>query len=233
MRSPGPRAIALALSLLLAACVGPNGVGEPRGPLRVLILGDSISIGYTSTVRELLADEAVVVRPTLEGGARPENCAGTTKGKEHTGRWLALEGGPFELIHFNFGLHDLKRVDPKTGGGSSDPSAPRQADLERYTEQLRQIALELQASGAALIFATTTPVPEGGVKPHRDPEDVVRYNEAAVSLMGELGIAVDDLYAFALPRLGEIQRPINVHFTPAGSRALGEQVVRSIHAAAE
>jgi acyl-CoA thioesterase-1 len=46
--------------------------------------------------------------------------------------------------------------------------------------------------------------------------------------MDENGVAIDDLYAFALPRLKEIQQPVNVHFTPAGSKLLAGQVAESI-----
>ncbi|MCA1759186.1 MAG: hypothetical protein LC658_05405, partial [Bacteroidales bacterium] len=53
----------------------------------VLILGDSISIGYTPFVQEYLKGRANVFRPMLENG-KPENCAGTTKGVENIDRWL-------------------------------------------------------------------------------------------------------------------------------------------------
>jgi hypothetical protein len=46
---------------------------------KVLILGDSISIGYTPYVQDMLKEIAEVHRPTLEDGT-PENCEGTTKG---------------------------------------------------------------------------------------------------------------------------------------------------------
>ena len=42
------------------------------------------------------------------------------------------------------------------------------------------------------------------------------------------GILIHDLYAFALVRLGEIQRPVNVHFTPEGSVTLAGEVARVI-----
>jgi acyl-CoA thioesterase-1 len=203
----------------------------PAGPARVLILGDSISIGYTGHVRKLLGEEAVVVRPTQDAGAKAENCAGTNYGKDHVERWLALDGGPFDVVHFNFGLHDLKRVNPETGSNSKDPADPNQAPLDTYGVQLRSISRRLLDSGATVIFATTTPVPDGALRPHRDPEDVERYNAVAVQVMAELGIQVNDLYAFILPSLGELQRPVNVHFTRAGSAALGGEVAATIRAA--
>lgn len=219
-----------ASSLALCACAT---LGPPPEPTRVLLLGDSISIGYHAAVVETLGPEFTVVRPMAnpEKG-RAENCEGTTKGVKAIERWLALEGGDWDIVHFNFGLHDLKRVDAQTRRNSNDPADPNQADLATYSQQLAAIADALLACDADLIFATTTPVPEGGVRPHRDPEDVPRYNAAARALMEARGIAIDDLYAFALPRLDELQKPVDVHFTPEGSRLLGEEVARVIRSAA-
>jgi lysophospholipase L1-like esterase len=230
MKSALHHLLLAATSVLLSACAVLSG---PEPPTRVLLLGDSISIGYHAAVVEALGPEFTVVRPMAnpEKG-RAENCEGTTKGVKAIERWLALEGGDWDIVHFNFGLHDLKRVDAKTRKNSNDPADSNQADLATYGQQLAVITDALLESGADLIFATTTPVPEGGVRPHRDPEDVPRYNDAARALMQERGIAIDDLYAFALPRLEEIQEPVNVHFTAEGSKALGEEVARVIRGAA-
>jgi hypothetical protein len=201
---------------------------EPAGPPRVLLLGDSISIGYTPFVRELLGGQAVVVRPMSDDGARAENCAGTTKGMEHVERWLKASGGDFDVIHFNFGLHDLKRVKASSGANSDDKDDPQQAGLETYTDQLRSITLTLLSSGAQLCFATTTPVPGGGVRPHRDPQDVIEYNAAAVQLMQGLGVTVNDLYTSAQALPAGSQLPVNVHFSKAGSRELAGGVASAI-----
>lgn len=199
-------------------------------PRRVLLLGDSISIGYTPFVLEMLKEEATVVRPTLRDG-KPENCDGTTKGVREIDRWLKIGDGQWDVIHFNFGLHDLKRVDPATGEASNDPNHPRQASPEAYELHLREIIAKLKATHARLILATTTPVPRGGVKPHRDVEDVARYNRIAIRLARANGIAVNDLYALALPPLGRIQQPVNVHFTQEGSKLLAAEVARHIQQA--
>ena len=219
------------LALLIAACdtsPKPTKDDSPPKPIKVLILGDSISVGYTNRVRKQLGDRALVNRPMRSTGKGAENCEGTTKGVAEIDRWLAIDGGEFDVIHFNFGLHDIKRMNPVSGQASANPSHPPQATLEVYTAQLEKITERLQGSGAVLIFATTTPVPEGGVRPHRDPEDVIRYNGAAVAMMKEQGIAVNDLYAFALPQLDTLQRPVNVHFTAAGSSALAGEVTKAI-----
>ena len=205
------------------------GPAKANDPARVLILGDSISIGYTPFVAGFLGENFLVTRPMANAKAA-ENCAGTTKGVGAINRWLEIEGGGFDIIHFNFGLHDVKAIDPETGKASGNAAHPKQAELEVYLSQLTKIVDRLQKTGARLIFATTTPVPEGNVRPFRSPADVQAYNAAAVKLMRARGIEVDDLYGFAFSngQLGEIQRPIDVHFTREGSKALAKKVADSI-----
>ena len=100
---------------------------------KVLILGDSISIGYTPYVQSILKGKADVVRPlNKKGGA--ENCQGTTRGKTELDRWLG--DTKWDVIHFNFGLHDLKHVDT-TGKNSKDPNDPQQADVKTYRKKSR------------------------------------------------------------------------------------------------
>lgn len=220
----------LLASILVCGCVakgvasGPEPLAEP---VHVLILGDSISIGYTPDVRRLLGDRAVVVRPTDEKG-NPENCAGTNKGIEHIDRWLAIDGGGWDVIHFNFGLHDLKHVVAETGKNSNDPADPHQASPERYEDQLRSLVATLKSTGARLVYAMTTPVPEGGVRPYRAPADAVLYNCIALRVMADASVPIDDLHAFSLPRLAELQKPADVHFTAPGNEALAAEVVAAI-----
>ncbi|MCB1128074.1 MAG: SGNH/GDSL hydrolase family protein, partial [Verrucomicrobiae bacterium] len=197
---------------------------------RVLLLGDSISIGYHPFVREALGHDMVIVRPTT-GPGRAENCDGTTKGVPNLDRWVGMYGGRWDVIHFNWGLHDLKHVNADTRRNSDDPADPPQADLATYERQLRQIVARLKQTGAKLIFATTTPVPADKLSPWRDEADVVRYNEVAMRIMRENNIPVDDLHALAAPHLAEWQLPANVHFKPAGSRALAAAVVVQIRKA--
>jgi len=186
-------------------------VDNPKLP-RVLLIGDSISIGYTPPVRDLLKGKANVHRIPTNGGP-------TTNGLAHLKEWLG--SGKWDVIHFNWGLHDLKFM----------ADGKRQVDKEDYDKNLRQLVRQLKATGAALIWAATTPVPEGNVNPPRKDADVVAYNAIAQKIMEENQIAADDLYMFALPRLAEIQQPVNVHFTPQGSRALAKQVAASVEAA--
>jgi acyl-CoA thioesterase-1 len=189
-------------------------VVDTPGLPRVLLIGDSISIGYTVAVRKELAGVANVHRI-------PENGADTRNGLEKLDSWLG--DSKWDVIHFNWGLHDLKVT---SDGG-------RQVPIDTYEKNLTALVARLQRTGARLIWATTTPVPEGKQNPPREPADVARYNAAARRVMEAAGIPTDDLAAAALPQLGEIQIPVNVHFNGAGWELLGHRVATAIRAALE
>lgn len=193
--------------------------------LNVLIIGDSISIGYTPFVKELLIYTANVYRPVNEDGS-PENCQGTTFGVANIDRWIGNK--KWNIIHFNFGLHDIKHVDPVTGEGSNNPKHPLQADLKQYKKNLGIIVEKLKATGAKLIFATTTPYPGSTSSPLRDKGMPVKYNREAIKIMNSNNIVINDLYAFMLPRMSELQLYENVHFKPEGYLALAQKVVDRI-----
>lgn len=188
---------------------------------KVLLLGDSISIGYTPIVQELLKDKAIVVRPTYEDG-KAENCEGTTKGVSKMEAWIG--DTDWDVIHFNFGLHDIKHVDPVTGKNSKNLLDPQQAAPKYYRKNLKAIVKILKTTDAQLIFATTTPYPDEVNGPLRLPSMPERYNKIATKIMRKSKIPVNDLYDLVLPHLDELQRPANVHFTELGSQALGKQV---------
>lgn len=195
---------------------------DPALP-NVLIIGDSISIGYTLQVRQLLQGKANVFRPMGRTGKRRENCVGTTYGLENIDRWLAVQ--KWDVIHFNWGLHDLKHVKKAgTNEKSNDPNDPTQATLKEYTENMKVLVSKLKATYARLIFATTTPITPGTLNPLRTPEAPIRYNAAALEIMRVNDIRVNDLHALCEPNLKEWQKPRNCHFNAIGSEALAKQV---------
>ena len=138
---------------------------------------------------------------------------------QHIETWLGT--GKWDVIHFNSGLHDLRYL----------PSGQRLAPRAEYEENLRKLVGRLKQTGANIIFAMTTPIPERqaerGAK-MRKPGDEKIYNAIAIKVMAENGVQINDLHAYALPRLQELQIPDDLHFTDAGSAALAEQVAESI-----
>lgn len=191
---------------------------DPNLP-RVLLIGDSISIGYTIPVREALKGKANVHRP-------PTNCASTKTGVAELEKWLG--DGKWDVIHFNFGLHDLKYVVGDSGQlvAVGTEGSHRQIATEDYERNLTKIVEILKKTGAKLIFCTTTPVPDGAKG--RIPADANHYNEVAQRVMKKHSVEINDLYKFALPKLDKIQRKRDVHFNPEGSKILAAEVAKQI-----
>ncbi len=195
-------------------------IKDTPGLPRVLLIGDSISIGYTIPVRKLLAGRANVHRV-------PTNARHTGIGLENIYKWLGE--GKWDVIHFNWGLHDLcyRSRNAKTPGRRDKVNGSLDLTFEEYQQNLRELVKILNATGAKLIWASTTPVPDG--EPGRFRGDEIKYNKAAEKIMKENGVTINDLYAHAFPKLSQIQLPNgNVHFTAEGSKYLAEHVAACV-----
>ena len=214
---------AIGIALLAAAAVAAEKAKAPEAPRidpslpKVLIIGDSISIGYTPAVQKLLAGKVNVVRI-------PGNGQHTATGMAKLQGWLGSE--KWDAIHFNWGLWDLAYRGVKDEKVRDKVDGKQFVPLEEYEKNLRELVNRLKATGAKLIWTTTTPVPDGDKG--RFPNDELKYNAVAEKIMKGNGVAVDDLHAAVMPRLKELQLPGNVHFTPQGYEFLAEQVAASI-----
>jgi predicted TIM-barrel fold metal-dependent hydrolase len=187
----------------------------------VLILGDSISIAYTVPVRKGLEGSANVVRPKA-------NCGDTRAGIANIDKWLG--DTKWDVIHFNWGLHDLCYRDPKSKaqGNRDKANGVQSVSIPDYEKNLEQLVQRLEKTGAKLIWASTTFVPEGEVG--RVVGDDVKYNTAAESIMKKHGIVINDLHATtaAFPP-NHFTGKGNVHYTQAGSSKLAAQVIAKVN----
>ena len=192
---------------------------DPKLP-RVLLIGDSITMGYTQPLREILANKANVLHP-------PENCGPSRRILEHLDLYLGKK--PWDVIQLNCGIHDLTYLDkdskvlgPKQGG---KPQVP----LDEYKTNLDQIVTRLKKTGARLIWCSTTPLNHPDV--YRIPTDVDRYNEIAREVMKKHGVPINDLNHTVQTFKKPMWTPEGVHFTPDGYRALAEAAAPVIEAA--
>lgn len=184
-------------------------IQDVAGLPRVLLIGDSISMGYTLPVRKFLEGKANVHRIPTNGGP-------TKNGVASIAKWLGA--GKWDVIHFNWGIHDLKYM----------PDGKRQVEPADYEANLRSLVATMKATGAKLIWATTTPIPEGELNPPRKFGQVKEYNEIAARVMAENGVAIDDLNTYITPKLATLQNPHDVHYSAAGSEYLAQQVAAEI-----
>ena len=185
---------------------------DDRGKPRVLVIGDSISIGYTTRVRRLLVDQASVHRPAT-------NCRWSAYGAEHIDEWLG--DGHWDVIHFNFGLWDWY-------GWSQDVKATPAT----YASSLDSIVRQMKKTNATIIFGVTTPPcigPENKVRLVISPERAEEFNRAAVAVMQRHNVQINDLYAALADRREELQKGENdVHYTEAGRDVLAQLVASAI-----
>mmetsp|Transcript_25527 Transcript_25527/g.50266 ORF Transcript_25527/g.50266 Transcript_25527/m.50266 type:complete len:344 (-) Transcript_25527:103-1134(-) len=133
-------------------CCSPGPPLEPSSTLpNCLIIGDSVSIQYTSTVAKLLKTTCQVQHAPWVGGGSANNAANGLYNLQNC-RWLRTALRPdipvkWDIIQFNFGLHDLTKA---------DPAQPELLDL--YEAQLENITQLLLESGAKHVqYALTTP----------------------------------------------------------------------------
>ena len=134
---------------VIATCLALSADAQPATPPRlpnVLIIGDSISIGYMKTLEELLKGKANLVH-------NPGNAAHSGNGLAKLDEWLG--DTKWDVIHFNHGLHDLKSLDAEGKSARTKEGAHIQVPLEKYKENMEAIVTRLKKTGAKLIFATT------------------------------------------------------------------------------
>lgn len=225
----------------------PTTCGDYPGPLlgdrpNVLMIGDSISMpvpftpgGYGANARALLQKRSINSWHAggWESGGQASN---TVKGLACTNTTVAGNylnfSGTYDVIHFNYGLHDL--VDPGPGEGKEHVS------LAQYGMNLKTIYGRLAARAKHVIWATTTPCPNVTTSMGRTNDKVKAYNKQAMTSLTAAAAAagktllVDDLFADIERACGSnykscpLQRPHNVHFEPEGDEFMAERVVASI-----
>ena len=178
-------------------------VQDVAGLPKVLLIGDSVSRGYTQAERKALAGKANVHRA-------PENCGPTANGLKKIDIWLGEE--KWDVIHFNFGIHD------------------RNTPLTEYGARLEQLVQRMAKTGAKLVWASTTPIPDDAPK-QQTAASVVERNQLAAKIMEKYGVKTDDLFEAITPQLATLQNPNDVHFNAAGYDFLGQTVATAVEAA--
>ncbi len=179
----------------------------------VLLVGDSISIGYHDAAVAALADVADVTRVPESGG---------TSGNvlEHLDEWIVAVQP--DLVHINCGLHDLARS-PNAG---LEPRTP----LDTYEANVRRIIERLRAeTHATVIWATTTPINDERHRlrkgSERRQDDVAAYNAAADRVMRELRVPINDLHRVVVDTgADDLLGRNSVHFSDEAYERLGTAV---------
>ncbi|MBN9121357.1 MAG: dienelactone hydrolase family protein [Planctomycetes bacterium] len=216
--------VALLLAPPLTFAQPPKAAPRPQ----VLLMGDSIRLGY-----------APLVAKKLEGVAEvfgfPENGGDTSATLKQLDAWVKNGKSPLAapkdatpaplVVHFNCGLHDLK---------FGKKTEKHQVPLDEYEKNLRAIVAKLRERTPHVYFATTTPIVDDRHAARkadfdRSDRDVRAYNERAVKVMLELDVPVSDLYRIV--RDGgpaDLLGKDGTHYTPAGYERLADAVADTV-----
>lgn len=178
----------------------------------ILLIGDSIRLGYCSTVREQLADAANVFYPA-------ENCRNSQYVITKLYAWSKeYPADEIKLIQFNCGHWDVAHWN----GYETSLTSP-----DEYRRNIQMIICLLRKffPNAKLVFATTTamnPLGSVGVNP-RNNKEIALYNSIAVKVAEESGVVINDLNGITSTYGAEMFRDY-CHLTEAGFEELGKAV---------
>ena len=196
---------------------------DPNLP-NVLILGDSISIGYTPYVRDILKGKANVYRPATADGKHPINCGNTKMGLAGIDKWLG--DTKWDVIHFNWGLWDMSYRYPQNQDNKGERTKVKGAisfTPEQYAENLEKLVERLEKTGAKLIWGSISLVPDG--EEGRVLGDDLRFNEAAAKVMKKHNIPIDDINALTRTFDASARMAANdVHYKGEYSQKIAVQV---------
>ncbi|WP_390409128.1 SGNH/GDSL hydrolase family protein [Lacticaseibacillus jixiensis] len=193
---------------------------------RVLLLGDSIRMGYQDNVKQLLQGDFDVIAPEGNGC----DCSSTLW---QVNQIFKHADAPFDVIHWNNGYWDM------------NIEAPMQEalhPLDEYVKYLLRLVPLLKAHTTHLIFANSLPVErEGesvdnsgtGAMIHYQNNWVKAYNKAAEAVMLLDNVPINDLYSLCLQEPGYYKSPDHLHLNDKGNQVLAEEiatVIRNLYA---
>ena len=186
--------------------------------MKVVLIGDSIRMGYQPFVARKLDGEADVWGPAA-------NCRHSLWALDHFDPWV-VEQAP-DLVHVNFGIHDA--VVMADGGFQVCPQQYRMC-LQRFIDRVAGL------DGTTMIWGSTTPRfrPTEGVAMADWPKmlEIDTYNATALELVTRAGLAVDDLHQTILDSgFAECLTDDGCHMTEHGNEALSDAVVQAVLAA--
>lgn len=185
---------------------------------KVLLLGDSIRMGYDDYVKEILS-EYDVYYDELDNG----------KFSSYT-IWqfnqLNKKYGPFDIVHFNTGYWDMNKEGP-----NKEPQTP----INTYISNLEFLISLIKETGSKIIFATTTPICDDLIhnrkyqKTNYRNKWVIDYNKAAIKLMKKLNIPINDLYKLLLVKSKNYYKcKDSLHLTEEGYKLCANKVALKI-----
>ncbi|MFT5882503.1 MAG: hypothetical protein ACI9FG_001006 [Crocinitomicaceae bacterium] len=210
----------LLLSIISLPCSYAKESPQEKDLPKVLLIGDSISIGYTPHVKKILKGKAIVTH-------HKGNAQHTSTGLKKLDGWLG--DTEWDVIHFNWGLWDLCYRNPtsKVQGHKDKANGKVTSSLELYEKNLEQLVTRLKKTHAKLIWAHTTVVPDK--EAGRIVGDDKKYNDVAAKIMKKHGVTINDLHSLTKDFSFDLFAGAgDVHYKKDGYQKIGQQVAGAI-----
>ena len=182
----------------------------------VLLIGDSIRMGYDKAIKKTLEGKARVYFPE-------ENCRFASYVLRYLHEYKALvQDGEVDILHWNAGLWDCLRL------FDEEPHTP----IDVYVYYIDRICSRIKKlfPDAKVIFATSTSVQSEKMSKDfkRYNEEIEKYNEAAVAVVKKFGFEINDLYAVSANLPDEAHSDPVHYYTPMGTKAFTNAVLSYI-----
>jgi hypothetical protein len=183
----------------------------------ILLLGDSIRLGYDKSVKASMKNIANVISPE-------DNCRFASYLLRYIQEYKRelIPDGNVDIIHWNAGLWDCLRI------YEEDTHTP----IEIYAYYIERICIRIKklCPHAKVIFATSTRVQSEKMNPDfkRYNEDIEAYNAAALEVVKKYGFEVNDLYAVSAALPEEAHSDAVHYYTPMGTEAFANAVLRHV-----
>jgi len=178
---------------------------------RVLLIGDSILNGYKNQVVK-----------ALEGKAYVDAWVNPYHQSEHLNDMLlpaVLANGPYDVVHFNIGLHGWQ--EGRIKDGTFEPLT------KGYVRVIRKALPK-----ARILWASSTPVTTKGepsklkLEPEINPV-IVEHNRLAAKVMTEMKVPVNDFYVLLADKLN-LARGDRFHWTSPAYKLLEKKVTKFV-----
>lgn len=188
---------------------------------KVLLLGDSIRMGYDDYVKELLKDQCEVYYDAEDNG----RFASYTLWQANQ---MFKKYGKFDVVHWNNGYWDMNIEAPMTEEFTPIPE---------YAHMLKRIIKLCKANSTFVVFATTAPLPKPihatdnsgtGAEMCYDNNSVVKYNQTAFEVMKKEKVLVNDMYSLLLRDKNYYKCDDNLHLSEEGYQVCAEQIVKIV-----
>lgn len=175
---------------------------DGREPM--LVIGDSISMGYTPALVLLFPDMQVI--------HNVDNAQFSRKGRALIDGWVA-HAPRWSVCTINHGLHDIRPRNSTT--------------VEEYVDNLRYELEVLKDNCDKVLFINSTNLPVNIDAVKYRVYDLPVFNQAAEDLMNELNVPVCDLYTLTVGMSSyyvDAELQMNPHFTSEGSYKLAQKI---------